>query len=275
MPRLTPLLAEPRTLVMGVLNVTPDSFSDGGQFLSVDAAMSHAMQMVRQGVDIIDVGGESTRPAAAAISPVVELERVLPVISSIREASDVCISIDTSAPEVMRSAAELDIDLINDVRALRRDGAIETAAQTGLHVCLMHMKGDPGTMQLDPRYENLLLEINQFFGERISSCEEAGIARHRILLDPGFGFGKTPEHNMQIINRLSGFLEHRLPLLVGLSRKSTIARITEDLLSGSVAGAVIAAANGAKIIRVHDVAETVSALRMSAAISRESLEERE
>jgi dihydropteroate synthase len=261
---------------MGVLNVTPDSFSDGGQFLSVDAAMSHAMQMVKQGVDIIDVGGESTRPAAAAITPEMELERVLPVISIIREASpDVCISIDTSAPEVMQSAAELGVDLINDVRALRREGALKIAAQTGLHVCLMHMKGDPGTMQLDPRYKNLIPEINQFFGERISSCEQAGIARHRILLDPGFGFGKTPEHNMQIINRLSAFLEHRLPLLVGLSRKSTIARITEDLLSGSVAGAVIASANGAKIVRVHDVAETVSALRMSAAISRESLEERE
>lgn len=273
MPRLKPLLAEPRTLVMGVLNVTPDSFFDGGQFLSVDAAVSHAMQMVKQGADIIDVGGESTRPAAEAISPVMELDRVLPVISSIREASDVCISIDTSAPEVMRSAAELGADLINDVRALRRDGAIETAARTGLHVCLMHMKGDPGTMQLDPQYENLILEINQFFSERISSCERAGIARHQILLDPGFGFGKTPEHNMQIINRLAGFMEHRLPLLVGLSRKSTIARITEDLLLGSVAGAVIAAANGAKIVRVHDVAETVSALRMSAAISRESLED--
>jgi dihydropteroate synthase len=257
---------------MGVLNVTPDSFSDGGQFLSVDAAMSHAMQMVKQGVDIIDVGGESTRPAAAAITPEMELERVLPVISSIREETDVCISIDTSAPEVMQSAAELGVDLINDVRALRREGALKIAAQTGLHVCLMHMKGDPGTMQLDPRYENLIPEINQFFEERISRCEEIGIPRHRILLDPGFGFGKTPEHNMQIINRLSGFLEHRLPVLVGLSRKSTIARITEDLLSGSVAGAVIAAANGAKIVRVHDVAETVSALRMSAAISSESLE---
>lgn len=274
MSRLTSLLAEPRTLVMGVLNVTPDSFSDGGQFLSLDAAKHQAMKMVRQGADIIDVGGESTRPGAGVVSSAMELERVLPVISGIRKESDVCISVDTSSPEVMRAAADSGADLINDVRALCRDDALEIAAQTGLHVCLMHMKGNPETMQLDPHYEDLISEINCFFGERISECEQAGIPRNRILLDPGFGFGKTPEHNLQIINRLSSFLAHGLPLLVGLSRKSTIAQITEDLLIGSVAGAVMAVTKGARIVRAHDVSETVNALRICAAISRESLDEK-
>ncbi len=275
MSRLTPLLAESRTLVMGVLNVTPDSFSDGGQFFSVDSAKRQAIQMIEQGADIIDVGGESTRPAAEIVSPAIEIDRVLPVISGIRAEFDVCISVDTSTPEVMQAAADSGVDLINDVRALRRDNALEVARQTGLPICLMHMKGDPGTMQLDPRYEDLILEINQFFDERISRCEDAGIPRDRLLLDPGFGFGKTPEHNLRIVNRLASFLEHGLPLLVGLSRKSTIAKITEDLLIGSVAGAMIAVANGASIVRVHDVSETVNALRVSAAISRESLEEKE
>lgn len=260
---------------MGVLNVTPDSFSDGGQFFSVDSAKRQAIQMIEQGADIIDVGGESTRPAAEIVSPAIEIDRVLPVISGIRAEFDVCISVDTSTPEVMQAAADSGVDLINDVRALRRDNALEVARQTGLPICLMHMKGDPGTMQLDPRYEDLILEINQFFDERISRCEDAGIPRDRLLLDPGFGFGKTPEHNLRIVNRLASFLEHGLPLLVGLSRKSTIAKITEDLLIGSVAGAMIAVANGASIVRVHDVSETVNALRVSAAISRESLEEKE
>lgn len=260
---------------MGVLNVTPDSFSDGGQFFSVDSAKRQAIRMIEQGADIIDVGGESTRPAAEIVSPAIEIDRVLPVISGIRAEFDVCISVDTSTPEVMQAAADSGVDLINDVRALRRDNALEVARQTGLPICLMHMKGDPGTMQLDPRYEDLILEINQFFDERISRCEDAGIPRDRLLLDPGFGFGKTPEHNLRIVNRLASFLEHGLPLLVGLSRKSTIAKITEDLLIGSVAGAMIAVANGASIVRVHDVSETVNALRVSAAISRESLEEKE
>lgn len=257
---------------MGVLNVTPDSFSDGGWYLDAGAAKQHAAKMVEQGADIIDLGGESTRPGASVVPTAVELERVLPVISSIREVSDVCISIDTSSPEVMAAAADLGVDLINDVRSLRRDGALEVAEQTGLHVCLMHMKGDPETMQMHPCYENLMDEVNQFFVERISSCEQAGISRDLMLLDPGFGFGKTPEHNLQLVNRLSSFAHHGLPLLVGLSRKSTIAKITEDLLIGSVAGAVMAAANGARILRVHDVGETVKAVRVSDAISRESLE---
>ncbi|MCZ6504168.1 MAG: dihydropteroate synthase [Gammaproteobacteria bacterium] len=274
MSRLISLLDESRPLVMGILNVTPDSFSDGGQFLSPSAALQQVDRMIQGGADIIDVGGESTRPGAQDVSPEVEMERVLPVIKGIREQSDICISVDTSTPEVMLGTADMDVDMINDVRALRRDGAMMAASETGLPVCLVHMKGNPLTMQMEPHYENLLQEINDFFLERIGACNKAGISRNRILLDPGFGFGKTPEHNLRLINKLASFREHGLPLLVGLSRKSTIARITDDQLMGSVAGALLAIAGGVKIVRVHDVAETVSALKVSSAVRTESLEEK-
>ena len=271
MSRLTPLLDESRPLVMGILNVTPDSFSDGGQFLAPSAALQQAEKMIKGGADIIDVGAESTRPGARTGSPEEEMERLLPVITGIREQFDICISVDTSSPEVIQETAGLDVDLINDVRALRRDGALAAAAQTGLPVCLVHMKGNPLTMQMEPCYQNLLQEINDFFLERISACNQAGINKNRILLDPGFGFGKTPEHNLRLINRLESFREHGLPLLVGLSRKSTITRITDDQLMGSVTGALLAIDGGAKIVRVHDVAETVSAVKVTTAIRTESL----
>ena len=271
MSRLIPLLDKPRPLVMGILNVTPDSFFDGGQFLSTAAALRQADHMVQAGVDIIDVGGESTRPGSEVVSPEEELQRVLPIVTSLRAQSDICISVDTSAPEVMLESARVDIDLINDVRAFRKQGAMAAASQTGLPVCLVHMKGDPETMQLAPSYEDLLQEINDFFQERIAACGKAGIGRERIMLDPGFGFGKTPEHNLRLINRLACFRGHGLPVLVGLSRKSTIARITDDKLMGSVAGALLAIAQGAKIVRVHDVAETVSALKVATAIRTESV----
>ena len=274
MSRLIPLLDDSRPLVMGILNVTPDSFSDGGQFLSPSAALQQVDQMIRGGADIIDVGGESTRPGAQDVSFEEEMERLWPVIKGIREQSDICISVDTSTPEVMLETAGMDVDMINDVRALRRDGAMMAASETGLPICLVHMKGNPMTMQMEPHYENLLQEINDFFLERIDACNKAGINKNRILLDPGFGFGKTPEHNLRLINRLASFREHGLPLLVGLSRKSTIARITDDQLMGSVAGALLAIAGGVKIVRVHDVAETVSALKVSCAIRTESLEEK-
>ena len=257
---------------MGVINVTPDSFSDGGKFVSVPSALDRALVMISEKVDLIDVGGESTRPQADSISPQLELDRVIPVIKAIREHSDVCLSIDTSTPEVMAEAAAEGVDLINDVRALRRPGALKMAAQTGLPVCLMHMQGDPKTMQMNPQYTNLTEEINSFFSSRIEACHEAGIPRENIVLDPGFGFGKLPEHNLELINRLDEFLGHGMPLLVGLSRKSTIARIVDDRVVGSIAGAIMAVIHGAKVVRVHDVGETVEALKMVTAITTESLE---
>ena len=257
---------------MGVINVTPDSFSDGGKFVSVPSALDRALAMISEEVDLIDVGGESTRPQSDSISPQLELDRVIPVIKAIREHSDVCLSIDTSTPEVMAEAAVEGVDLINDVRALRRPGALKMAAQTGLPVCLMHMQGDPKTMQMNPQYTNLIEEINSFFSSRIEACHEAGIPRENIVLDPGFGFGKLPEHNLELVNRLSEFLGHGMPLLVGLSRKSTIARIVDDRVIGSIAGAIMAVIHGAKVVRVHDVGETVEALKMVTAITTESLE---
>jgi dihydropteroate synthase len=257
---------------MGVINVTPDSFSDGGKFVSVTSALDRALAMISEKVDLIDVGGESTRPQADSISPQLELDRVIPVIKAIREHSDVCLSIDTSTPEVMAEAAAEGVDLINDVRALRRPGALKMAAQTGLPVCLMHMQGDPKTMQMNPQYTDLIEEINGFFSSRIAACHDAGIPRENIMLDPGFGFGKLPEHNLELVNRLDEFLGHGMPLLVGLSRKSTIARIVDDRVIGSIAGAIMAVIHGAKVVRVHDVGETVEALKMVTAITTESLE---
>ncbi|MDA0977915.1 MAG: dihydropteroate synthase [Proteobacteria bacterium] len=271
MTRLVELLRTDRPLVMGILNVTPDSFSDAGQFLRPEIAVNRALEMVRQGADIIDIGGESTRPGAQSVNSALELERVLPVIQALRKESDVAISLDTSKAAVMSSALPHDIDLINDVKALQAPGALEVAVDSGLPVCLMHMKGEPRTMQQNPHYADLFAELMDFFRERLDACQRAGLTRDRIILDVGFGFGKTPAHNLQLINRLEQFLVLQCPLLVGLSRKSTIGKITEDRLTGSVAGALAAIVHGARIVRVHDVAETVAAVRVWRSIQEERL----
>ena len=257
--------------MMGILNTTPDSFSDGGQFLLLDQALTHARQMIADGAEILDIGGESTRPGAAAVSIDEEINRVLPVIEALRLESDIPLSIDTSKASVMSEAARAGVDLINDVRALREPGALEAARETALPVCLMHMQGEPRTMQENPQYQDLLGDIADFFSERISACEAAGLDRHRLILDIGFGFGKTPVHNLKLINRLASFQSFDLPLLVGLSRKSTIGQLVSNRMIGSVAGALVAADHGANILRVHDVRETVEAVRVWYAIRTERL----
>ena len=270
--KLASLLDQPRPLVMGILNVTPDSFSDGGSYDDHQTALNHALTMLEQGADIIDIGGESTRPGADHVAKETELERVMPVLESLRALTDACISVDTSTPVVMKQAASAGCDLINDVRSLTRADALSVAASTSLPVCLMHMQGEPKTMQENPCYENLIDEICAFFTERITVCEEAGIDRQRLILDPGFGFGKTPEHNLMLINRLGQLDTFELPILVGLSRKSTISKIAgsdESLKAGSIAGALLAVTSGAKIVRVHDVKETVAALKIATSIQRE------
>ncbi|QIJ02152.1 dihydropteroate synthase [Stutzerimonas balearica] len=261
-------LARPQ--VMGILNVTPDSFSDGGRFTGRDAALRHAAQMVAAGATFIDVGGESTRPGARQVSPTEELERVAPVVEAIARDLDVVISVDTSTPAVMREVARLGAGLINDVRSLQRDGALDAAAATGLPVCLMHMLGEPADMQDDPRYENVTAEVRQFLAARMDACEAAGIDRERIILDPGFGFAKTVEHNLSLFKNLQQLEALGRPLLVGVSRKSMIGKVlgreVDGRLYGSLALAALAVAKGASIIRVHDVAETVDVVRMIAAV---------
>ncbi|MBB61947.1 dihydropteroate synthase [Stutzerimonas balearica] len=261
-------LARPQ--VMGILNVTPDSFSDGGRFTGRDAALRHAAQMVAAGATFIDVGGESTRPGARQVSPTEELERVAPVVEAIARDLDVVISVDTSTPAVMREVARLGAGLINDVRSLQRDGALDAAAATGLPVCLMHMLGEPADMQDDPRYENVTAEVRQFLAARMDACEAAGIGRERIILDPGFGFAKTVEHNLSLFKNLQQLEALGRPLLVGVSRKSMIGKVlgreVDGRLYGSLALAALAVAKGASIIRVHDVAETVDVVRMIAAV---------
>ena len=273
MQDLTGLLNRPEPLVMGILNVTPDSFSDGGVHAGVDLALSSALKMVEQGADIIDVGGESTRPGAAAVSATQELDRVIPVIEKIKCHSAVPISVDTSSPEVMSEAASVGIAMINDVRALSRQGAMEIVAAHHLHACLMHMQGQPGSMQDNPRYNDLVDDINLFFEKAVQRCCLAGISRDRLILDPGFGFGKTYQHNLTLINRLAQFNVHELPVMVGLSRKSTLSRIADDVIAGSVGGNIMAFLAGAKILRVHDVEQTLSALRVVREILRSGEED--
>ncbi len=261
-------LAHPQ--VMGILNVTPDSFSDGGRFAARDAALRHAAQMVAAGATLIDVGGESTRPGARPVSPLEELERVAPVVEAIAAELDVVISLDTSTPAVMREGARLGAGLINDVRSLRRDGALEAAADTGLPVCLMHMLGEPGTMQESPHYVDVLAEVCDFLAERMAACAAAGIPPERVVLDPGFGFAKTLAHNLSLFKHLQGLHVLGRPLLVGVSRKSMIGqalgREVGERLYGGLALAALAVDKGACILRVHDVAETVDAVRMIAAV---------
>lgn len=259
-----------RPQVMGILNVTPDSFSDGGRFNHLDAALQHAEAMVRAGATLIDIGGESTRPGAPPVSEQEELERVCPAVEAIARELDVVISVDTSTAAVMRESARLGAGLINDVRSLQRPGALAAAAQSGLPVCLMHMRGEPGNMQDDPQYPDIYAEVHGFLAERMAACAAAGIPRERIVLDPGFGFAKTLEHNLRLFRQLERLHEFGLPLLVGVSRKSMIGKVLDrpvgERLYGSLALAALATAKGAQIIRVHDVAETLDVVRMIAAV---------
>ncbi|SEC96477.1 Dihydropteroate synthase [Pseudomonas saponiphila] len=259
-----------RVHVMGILNVTPDSFSDGGRFSQLDVALRHAEAMVLAGATLIDIGGESTRPGARAVSPLEELERVAPVVERINRELDVVISVDTSTPAVMRETARLGAGLINDVRALRRDGALDAAAATGLPVCLMHMLGEPGDMQDSPHYQDVTREVSEFLIERMAVCASAGIEAERIVLDPGFGFAKTLQHNLSLFKHMEALHALGRPLLVGVSRKSMIGqslnRPVAERLHGSLALAALAVTKGAKIIRVHDVAETVDVVRMIAVV---------
>ncbi len=258
-----------RPIVMGVLNVTPDSFSDGGRFLPLEAAVAHGVRLAEEGAAIIDIGGESTRPGAAPVSVDEELRRVVPVVERLRAATQAVISVDTSKPEVIREAVAAGAGLINDVRALAEPGALEAAAASGCAVCLMHMQGDPRTMQRAPSYVDVVKEVKAFLDEHVQRCRAAGVSSDRIAVDPGFGFGKTLEHNLELLRRLRE-LHDELPVLVGLSRKSMVGTLTGrgagERVHGSIALAVIAALNGARIVRAHDVAATVDALKMVAAV---------
>lgn len=252
--------------IMGILNVTPDSFSDGGQYSRIDDALAQSRKMIAAGATIIDIGGESTRPGAPEVGVQQELERVIPIIKALRAESDVWISIDTSKAEVMRQATDAGADLINDVRALQEPGALQAAADSGVPICLMHMQGQPRTMQANPHYDDLISEVEQFLVDRIKACEAVGIGKAKLILDPGFGFGKTLEHNYHLLQHLEQFHRFELPLLAGMSRKSMVFKLLDkapaDCVSGSVACAVVAAQKGAQIIRVHDVAETADAVKV-------------
>lgn len=259
-----------RTHVMGILNITPDSFSDGGRYNRLDAALLRVQQMLEAGATLIDVGGESTRPGAALVSVQEEVDRVVPVVEAIKARFDTVVSIDTSTAEVIRGAAAVGAGLINDIRALQREGAMQAAVDTGLAVCLMHMQGDPQTMQQAPVYESVLAEVNSFLELRVQACLDAGIDRRCLVLDPGFGFGKSLQHNLELFAAMQQVRPLDLPLLVGVSRKSMIGqaldRPVDQRLSGGLALAVLAVSRGARIIRVHDVAETVDAVRMTEAV---------
>jgi dihydropteroate synthase len=266
-----------RPVVMGVLNVTPDSFSDGGVYQAPEAALAQAERMAADGAAIIDIGGESTRPGASPVSSEEELRRVLPVVERVAARVSCVISIDTSNPELMRRAASAGAHLINDVRALRRPGALEALASGTLGVCLMHMLGEPATMQADPRYQHVVTEVRAFLASRAQACSEAGIAPDRVCVDPGFGFGKRQEHNLQLLHGLPQLASLGLPIVVGLSRKSIIAALIgmsatsgrsepgSQRLAGSLALAVIAVLQGARIVRAHDVAATLDAIRVAGA----------
>lgn len=252
--------------VMGILNVTPDSFSDGGAHSTLDAALYHTEQMVTAGASIVDIGGESTRPGAGDVSVQQEIERVIPVVEAIVRRFDCWVSVDTSKPEVICAAANAGANLINDVRALQWPGALEAAAQTELPICLMHRQGEPKDMQNQPQYQDVVAEVDHYLAEQIVRCEQAGINKTRLLIDPGFGFGKNLEHNYQLLAHLAHYHHFGLPLLVGMSRKSMIGQLLHcppaQRVAGSVACAVIAAMQGAQIIRVHDVKETIDAMRI-------------
>lgn len=262
-------LSVPR--VMGILNVTPDSFSDGGRFVVPDDALVQAERMIAEGADILDIGGESTRPGAAAVSLDEEMARVLPLIERVAAEFDVPVSIDTSKPQLMRAAVAAGAAMINDVSALRAPGAVAVVAALGVPVCLMHMQGEPRTMQAAPQYDDVLADVIRFLGDRVAVCVAAGIARERLLIDPGFGFGKTLQHNLALLRGLGQFRQLGLPILVGISRKSMLGAITGkpvgERQTASVAAALMAVERGARIVRVHDVAAMVDALRLWRAVT--------
>lgn len=253
-------------VVMGILNVTPDSFSDGGIYNRYDYALKHVASMVNHGAAIIDIGGESTRPGASEVSLQQELDRVIPIIEAVTDRFDVWVSVDTSKAVVMTEAARAGAHIINDVRSLHEPGALEAAAETGLPICIMHMLGQPKTMQQTPDYKNVVVEVKQYLSDEIERCEAAGIAKNRLIIDPGFGFGKNLVHNYQLLAKLNEFHALGVPLLVGMSRKSMIGELLdvplEERLIGGIACAVIAAMQGAQIIRAHDVKETVQAMKI-------------
>jgi len=260
-----------RTRVMGIVNVTPDSFSDGGRHDTVEAALAHALKLVEEGADLLDIGGESTRPGADAVPVEEEIRRVVPVIEALSRQVRVPISIDTFKPEVMRAAVDAGAGLINDIRALREDGALETAAQLGVPVVLMHMQGEPRSMQDAPHYEDVVGEVHRFLAERIFAAEMSGIDKRKLIVDPGYGFGKTTAHNLILLAGQSRLTELGVPVLAGISRKRSIGELTSrerpaDRLAGSVAAHLIAAQRGARIVRVHDVAATVDALKVWQAV---------
>lgn len=256
---------------MGILNLTPDSFSDGGLFINKDSALKHVQQMIDEGAQIIDVGGESTRPGASDVSVDEECQRVIPVIQAIREISDIPISIDTSKTEVMQQAVTAGASMINDVNALQEDGAVELAVKLNVPVCIMHMQGKPRTMQHTPEYKDVVQEVKSFLKQRIGDCVKAGVKRSNIIIDPGFGFGKTVEHNLTLFKHLIDFEDLGCPLLVGVSRKSMIGKLldnapADERLHGSIALATLAAWMNANILRVHDVKATADALKLCMAV---------
>ncbi|MDH5832498.1 dihydropteroate synthase [Luteimonas kalidii] len=261
-----------RPRVMGIVNATPDSFSDGGEHFDADAAVAHGLRLVEEGADVLDVGGESTRPGAVDVPVEEELRRVVPVIERLVRETALPVSVDTSKPDVMRAAVAAGAGMINDVQALRRDGALDAAASLGVPVVLMHMHGEPGSMQEAPEYDDVVGEVHRFLAERIFAAEMSGIPKQRLLVDPGFGFGKTTAHNLQLLAQLQRFIELGVPVLAGLSRKRTIGELTgrelpRERVAGSVAAHLVAVQRGAGIVRVHDVAATVDALKVWSAVA--------
>jgi dihydropteroate synthase len=260
--------------VMGIVNVTPDSFSDGGHHNSLNKALDHVAKIVEDGAGSIDIGGESTRPGSESVALHEELDRVIPLVQAVKQRFDVRVSVDTTKPEVMAESIRSGAHFINDVKALQESGALGVVAQSDAQVCLMHMQGEPRSMQQQPYYNDVVADIKTFFQERLLACENAGIGRDRIWLDPGFGFGKSLQHNYQLLAQLQSFHELGVPLLVGMSRKSMIGQVTtravSDRVAGSIAAATIAALKGARIIRVHDVKETVDAMKVVATTLQEN-----
>jgi dihydropteroate synthase len=271
-----PLLQEGRAAIMGILNATPDSFSDGGLFISVSKAVDHVARMIDEGADIIDIGGESTRPGASPVSAEEEMERVIPIIEAVSQRFGVIISIDTSKATVMQAAVNAGAGIINDVRALKEEDALQAAVKMAVPVCLMHMQGQPQSMQDKPVYADVTTDVREFLSERVDQCLEAGMDLNNIILDPGFGFGKTTQQNFQLLNELERIRSHDLPVLAGLSRKSMIGQTlnlgVNERVSASIALALLAVLNGANIIRLHDVKETCQAVRMIEAVVKEKKE---
>lgn len=269
-------LALDRPRVMGIVNITPDSFSDGGEHATLEAAVAHGVRLAEEGADILDVGGESTRPGADEVQLEEELHRVVPLIRRLRDATSLPISVDTYKPEVMRAAVEAGAGMINDIYGLRQEGALEAAASLGVPVVLMHMQGEPRSMQAAPQYDDVVAEVHRFLAERLFAAEMAGIPKKRMVVDPGFGFGKDTAHNLSLLAQLERFVELGVPVLAGLSRKRSIGEITgrelpRERVAGSVAAHLIAAQRGAKLLRVHDVAATVDALKVWNAVAAQPM----